>query len=75
MMTYKLRLLKSGHGDLQLAEWTDEDVNSIEEARQIFAREAIGRMAFRRDAQGKTALVTEFCEDSEMLLIPPIAGG
>ena len=75
----KLRLLKTGHGDLCLAEWdasapasTDADA-----AAAIFARNYTpGRMAFRLDGPGQSRIIREFDREApEIILVPAIQGG
>lgn len=72
----KLRLLKTGHGDLCLAEWSGADADSVATARDVFRREAEGRIAFRLDGPGETTPIREFQADApEILLVPPVTGG
>jgi hypothetical protein len=73
----KLRLLKTGHGDLCLAEWDTEKPDSIERAREAFTQNhTAGRMAFRLDGPGQTRAIREFDATApEILLVPAIQGG
>jgi hypothetical protein len=73
----KLRLLKTGHGDLCLAEWDEAVPDTVAEARSAFARECTpGRMAFRLDGPGRTTPIREFDATApEILLVPAIQGG
>lgn len=73
----KLRLLKTGHGDLCLAEWDVASAPSVSYARQTFAREFTpGRLAFRLDGPGRSIPITEFDEEAtEIILVPAIQGG
>src|SRR5581483_7287865 len=51
----KLRLLKTGHGDLCLAEWDKDRPESVVEAASAFAENFTpGRLAFRLDGPGRT---------------------
>jgi hypothetical protein len=73
----KLRLLKTGHGDLCLAEWDKSQPETIVRAATAFAEHFTpGRLAFRLDAPGKTTPIREFDPSAtEILLIPAIQGG
>jgi hypothetical protein len=73
----KLRLLKTGHGDLCLAEWDVAQPDSIGDAERAFAEHFTpGRMAFRLDGPGKTTPIREFDASApEILLVPAIQGG
>lgn len=75
----KLRLLKSGHGDLCLAEWDPGALDSpeTEVARRAFAENFTpGRMAFRLDGPGRSQLIREFDRTApEIILVPAIQGG
>jgi hypothetical protein len=73
----KLRLLKTGHGDLCLAEWDPAEPGTIAEAETIFAREFVpGRLAFRLDGPGRTTPLRGFDATApEILLVPAIQGG
>ncbi len=49
----KLRLLKTGHGDLTLAEWDKDRPETIAAAETAFAENfTAGRLAFRLDGPG-----------------------
>ena len=49
----KLRLLKTGHGDLTLAEWDKDRPETIVTAEAAFAEHCTaGRLAFRLDGPG-----------------------
>ncbi len=73
----KLRLLKTGHGDLCLAEWDKNRPETVAEAAKTFAEHFTpGRLAFRLDGPGQTRPIREFdATASEILLVPAIQGG
>jgi hypothetical protein len=73
----KLRLLKTGHGDLCLAEWDVAEPETIDEAEKAFAEHfTAGRMAFRLDGPGQTRPIRAFDATApEILLVPAIQGG
>lgn len=73
----KLRILKTGHGDLCLAEWELTDVPSVSNARSLFEENFTnGRLAFRVDGPGRTSLIQAFDETApEILIVPAIQGG
>ena len=73
----KLRLLKTGHGDLCLAEWEPNQPDTIDRAREAFRENhTAGRMAFRLDGPGQTRAIREFDATApEILLVPAIQGG
>jgi hypothetical protein len=73
----KLRLLKTGHGDLCLAEWDAKRPETIDRARAAFAENyTAGRLAFRLDGPGQTLAIREFDATApEILLVPAIQGG
>ena len=73
----KLRLLKTGHGDLCLAEWDPSRPDTIGDAAATFARELTpGRLAFRLDGPGRTTPIRVFDATApEILLVPAIQGG
>ena len=73
----KLRLLKTGHGDLCLAEWDVATPETIDEAARAFAENLTpGRLAFRLDGPGRTRPIREFDATApEILLVPAIQGG
>jgi hypothetical protein len=73
----KLRLLKTGHGDLCLAEWETTRPETVSRAADIFAREFTpGRLAFRLDGPGRTSPLRGFDPTAdEILLVPAIQGG
>ena len=73
----KLRLLKTGHGDLCLAEWEPNRPETVAEAEAAFAENyTAGRLAFRLDGPGKTAPIQTFDPTApEILLVPAIQGG
>jgi len=69
----KLRLLKTGHGDLCLAEW---DAKRTEAASAFAEHFTAGRLAFRLDGPGQTRPIREFDATApEILLVPAIQGG
>ncbi len=73
----KLRLLKSGHGDLTLAEWERSRPETIAVAESIFAEHLTpGRLAFRLDGPGQSRAIREFDPAAaEILIVPAIRGG
>jgi hypothetical protein len=73
----KLRLLKTGHGDLCLAEWDKDRPETVAEAAAAFQENLTpGRLAFRLDAPGRTRPIREFDPSAaEILLVPAIQGG
>lgn len=75
----KIRLMKTGHGDIELAEWTKGDDISLTRARSVFDENMTGgRFAFRLygDRPGFSEPLTEFAEDAdEILIVPAIQGG
>ena len=73
----KLRLLKTGHGDLCLAEWDVARPETLDEAERAFSENyTAGRMAFRLDGPGRTTPIRAFdAAAPEILLIPAIRGG
>ncbi len=73
----KLRLLKTGHGDLCLAEWDQMRPETITEAEAAFAEHFTpGRLAFRLDGPGQTRPILAFdAAAPEILLVPAIQGG
>jgi hypothetical protein len=73
----KLRLLKTGHGDLCLAEWDKNHPETISKAEALFLEHhTSGRMAFRLDGPGKSRLIRAFDATApEILLVPAIQGG
>lgn len=73
----KLRLLKTGHGDLCLAEWDEQNPETIVQAEAAFAEHfTAGRMAFRLDGRGQTTPIRAFDASApEILLVPAIQGG
>lgn len=75
--TQKLRILKTGHGDLCLAEWELTQVDSVTRARSLFVENfTAGRLAFRVDGPGRTTMIQEFDETApEILIVPAIQGG
>ncbi len=73
----KLRLLKTGHGDLCLAEWDAKQPETIDRAASAFAEHYTpGRLAFRLDGPGRTTPIRSFDATApEILLVPAIQGG
>jgi hypothetical protein len=73
----KLRLLKTGHGDLTLAEWDKDRPETVVVAESAFAEAfTAGRLAFRVDGPGRTKAIREFEKSaSEILIVPAIQGG
>jgi hypothetical protein len=73
----KLRLLKTGHGDLCLAEWDVKRPETIGAAESAFAEHFTpGRLAFRLDGPGQTRPIRAFdATATEILLAPAIQGG
>jgi hypothetical protein len=73
----KLRLLKTGHGDLTLAEWDRTLPDSVVTAQSLFDEHLTpGRMAFRLDGPGQTRPIRAFDATApEILIVPAIQGG
>jgi hypothetical protein len=73
----KLRLLKTGHGDLCLAEWDPNRPDTVASAASAFAEHLTpGRLAFRLDGPGKSTAIRAFDPNAaEILLVPAIQGG
>jgi hypothetical protein len=73
----KLRLLKTGHGDLTLAEWDKNRSDTVATAKSLFEEHLTpGRMAFRLDGPGQTRAIRDFDATApEILLVPAIQGG
>jgi hypothetical protein len=73
----KLRLLKTGHGDLCLAEWDPHRPDTVRVAEAAFAENCSpGRMAFRLDGPGRTTPLKTFDATApEILIVPAIQGG
>ncbi len=73
----KLRLLKTGHGDLTLAEWDRNRPETVAPARALFTEHfTAGRLAFRLDGPGQTRSIREFDVTApEILIVPAIQGG
>jgi hypothetical protein len=73
----KLRLLKTGHGDLCLAEWDPRSPETIQRAESAFAEHVTpGRIAFRLDGPGKSRPIERFdAAAPEILIVPAIQGG
>ena len=79
-MSHKLRLLKTGYGELCLAEWEDSDGDggvAVMEAERVFNENlTAGRMAFRLDGRGDTSPIRSFLREAEeILIVPAIQGG
>jgi hypothetical protein len=73
----KLRLLKTGHGDLCLAEWDLKRPETLAGAEAAFQEHFTpGRLAFRLDGPGQTRPIRSFDATApEILLVPAIQGG
>ena len=73
----KLRLLKTGHGDLTLAEWDKDRPETVVAAEVAFAEHfTAGRLAFRLDGPGRTSAIRQFEKSApEILIVPAIQGG
>ncbi len=73
----KLRLLKTGHGDLTLAEWDKDRPETISAAKTAFSEHfTAGRLAFRLDGPGRSTLIRQFESSAlEILIVPAIQGG
>ena len=73
----KLRLLKTGHGDLTLAEWDKDRPETIAAAEAAFAEHfTAGRLAFRLDGPGRIDADPPVRTDrAEILIVPAIQGG
>jgi hypothetical protein len=72
-----LRLLKTGHGDLTLAEWDKDRPETVALAESAFAEHlTAGRLAFRIDGPGRSAPIRQFDRSAaEILIVPAIQGG
>jgi len=72
-----LRLLKTGHGDLTLAEWDKDRPETVAAAESAFAQNlTAGRLAFRVDGPGRSTPIRQFERTaSEILIVPAIQGG
>jgi hypothetical protein len=73
----KLRLLKTGHGDLCLAEWDALKPETVARAEALFTEHLTpGRLAFRLDGPGRSKSIRAFDPSAtEILLVPAIQGG
>ncbi len=73
----KLRLLKTGHGDLTLAEWDKDRPETVAVAEHAFAEHfTAGRLAFRLDGPGRSSVISRFEKSAgEILIVPAIQGG
>ena len=73
----KLRLLKTGYGDLMLAEWETDQPETVAAAETAFAANfTAGRLAFRLDGPGRTTPIRQFDRTApEILIVPAIQGG
>jgi hypothetical protein len=73
----KLRLLKTGHGDLCLAEWDPRIPDTIRQAESAFAEHCTtGRLAYRLDGPGQSRPIRAFDATApEILIVPAIQGG
>jgi len=73
----KLRLLKTGHGDLTLAEWDKDRPETVAVAESAFAEHyTAGRLAFRLDGPGRSTPIRRFEKTAaEILIVPAIQGG
>jgi hypothetical protein len=76
-MVSKLRLLKTGHGDLTLAEWDRNVPETVSSAEALFQEHMTpGRLAFRLDGPGRSRLIQRFdVAAPEILIVPAIRGG
>ena len=72
-----LRLLKTGHGDLTLAEWDKDRPETVALAQSAFAEHfTSGRLAFRVDGPGRSTPIRQFDKSAaEILIVPAIQGG
>ena len=73
----KLRLLKTGHGDLTLAEWDKDLPETVASAHAVFTEHyTTGRLAFRLDGPGQSRAIRQFdATAAEILIVPAIQGG
>jgi hypothetical protein len=73
----KLRLLKTGHGDLTLAEWDKDQPETVAAAETAFSEHfTAGRLAFRLDGPGQSTPIRRFERSApEILIVPAIQGG
>ena len=66
----KLRLLKTGHGDLCLAEWDAQRPDTVAHAEAAFAEHfTAGRLAFRLDGPGRTTSIRQFDRTAPEILL------
>jgi hypothetical protein len=72
-----LRLLKTGHGDLTLAEWDKDRPETVSAAATAFSQHfTAGRLAFRVDGPGRSTPIRQFESSApEILIVPAIQGG
>jgi hypothetical protein len=73
----RLRLLKTGHGDLTLAEWDKDRPETVATAQALFSEHfTSGRLAFRLDGPGQTRAIRQFEPTAaEILIVPAVQGG
>jgi hypothetical protein len=73
----KLRLLKTGHGDLTLAEWDRMHPETVATAEALFSEHVTpGRLAFRIDGPGQSRVIRQFDATApEILIVPAVQGG
>jgi hypothetical protein len=73
----RLRLLKTGHGDITLAEWDKDRPETVAIAESAFAEHCTaGRLAFRLDGPGRSTPINRFeSTAAEILIVPAIQGG
>ncbi len=74
----KLRLLKTGHGDLTLAEWDKDRPETIATAETAFAEHLHGRAVWRFGSTGRAGRPRSAQFDrtaAEILIVPAIQGG
>jgi hypothetical protein len=70
-------MLKTGQGDICLAEWDTALPDTVRQAEAAFAEHVTaGRMAFRMDGPGCTRVLRAFDATApEILIVPAIQGG
>ena len=73
----KLRLLKTGHGDLTLAEWDKDRPETIATAETAFAENfTAGSAGVPAGWTGRTTSIRQFDRTApEILIVPAIQGG
>lgn len=77
----RIRQLKTGHGDITLAEWEPGCEELVQNARETFTREfTSGRLAYRILGVGVQEIVrsvddVDWSLDADLLIVPAVTGG